>query len=189
MGVNFDGSMYQGFNFKKDTQDPVGYLINLKIGTQDLAQSFTDLVDPEDFSKKVKGVGVVTSCNWGGGLAEPINLTFQVHTKNQQALMVLVNSDLSNTEVEIAFDLYTYDNVKKKYFKCFHTDGKKVKGMVFKSGGQLALNVSQYPDGSVPNPENFASAIGVMPAEDAQTLQWAASVDAKKALPWGVKTS
>jgi hypothetical protein len=189
MGVNFDGSMYQGFNFKKEVQDPVGYLINLKIGTQDLAQSFTELVDPEDFSKKVKAVGVVTSCTWDGGLAESITLHFQVSTKNQQDLMVLVNSDLSNTEVEFEYNLYTYDNVEKKYFKCFHTDGKKMKGMVLKSGGNLALSIAQYPDNSVPNPENFAAGISIMPAVDTQVLQWAASVSGKKAMNWGVKTS
>lgn len=189
MGVNFDGSMYQGFNFNKTVQDPVGYITSLKIGTQTLQQSFSELVDPTDFSKKITGVGVVTSCTWGGGLAEPITLHFQVATTNQQNLMILTNSDLNNTDVEVAFQLYSYDNVKKQYFQSFHTDGKTITGLVLKQGGNLALNIGQYPDNSVPNPENFPASISIMPSPTAQVLQWAASVDGKKAMNWGVKTA
>src|SRR5688572_6289489 len=88
----------QAFNFQKDGQQTVGHLTKLKIGTKQFAAD-TSLQNPTDFAAKVKVVGPFSSITWNGGYAEAVGFSVQVSVDNQSDAALLVNQDLSNTEV------------------------------------------------------------------------------------------
>ncbi|MEN9897635.1 MAG: hypothetical protein RLZZ66_1284 [Pseudomonadota bacterium] len=185
MAINFYGSTYQGFNFKRDNQDRLGYVTALTIGETEFTADFATLVNPEDFTEEYPAVGVISSCTWGAGDAEPIHLSFQVSTVNKNLLKGLLMKSMINTTVEIGFECWDYDHEAKVYFKTFHTGDDAVNGMVLKSGGALRIAVADDNDPSVPNPQNFTLNLSVMPASESQALQWAASSDSPQAFKWG----
>ncbi len=145
------------------------------------------VTNPEDLSgDKIKVVGVVSDIYWNGGFAEPIQFSCQVSNANKKTLAILTNSEMSNTTVEFAFEIYDYDPEEKKYFKAFHTDGAAIKGLVEKSGGSLSIGISTDQSMEVMSPNNFTLTLGVMPEDTEQETHLAFSVSDKLVKRWGV---
>jgi len=182
---SYSCSVRQGFNFEKDAQILVGYVNELKIGDRELAADL-HVTDPEDVSGTLKVVGVVSNIRWQGGYADPVHFSSQVSTDNKNTLATLVHKELSNTEVEFEFTVYDYDPRQKKYYKAFHTDGTKLKGLILKSGGELAMNIDMEQSMEVVSPKNYAFTLGVMPQEEEQQIHLAFSVSDTFVKPWGV---
>ena len=184
--TSFSCDVSQGFNFKKDAQDIVGHISKLKIGEKDMDVDLA-VTNPEDLSgDKIKVVGVVSDIYWEGGFAEPIQFSCQVSNANKKTLAILTNSEMSNTTVEFAFEVYDYDPEEKKYFKAFHTDGAAIKGLVEKSGGSLSIAISTDQSMEVMSPNNFTLSLGVMPEDTEQETHLAFSVSDKLVKRWGV---
>jgi hypothetical protein len=178
-------SVSQGFNFEKDSQAQVGHINYLKIGDTAL-NSDLSVTDPADVKKTVKVFGVVSSIYWKGGYANPVQFSAQVSVDNKNKLATLQHKTLSNTEVEIQFTVYDYDHKVKKYFKCFHSNSIKLKGLVLKSGGELAMNIDMDQSSEVPSPKNHAFSLGVMPQDLAQEIHLAFAESNKLVKKWGV---
>ena len=184
--TSFSCDVSQGFNFKKDAQDIVGHISKLKIGDKDMEVDL-GVTNPEDLAgDKIKVVGVASDIYWEGGFAEPIQFTCQVSNANKKTLAILTNTEMSNTTVEFAFEIYDYDPDEKKYYKAFHTDGKAIKGLVQKSGGSLSIAISTDQSTEVMSPNNFTLSLGVMPEDTEQETHLAFSVSAKVVKRWGV---
>jgi hypothetical protein len=184
--TSFSCDVSQGFNFKKDAQDIVGHISKLKIGEKDMDVDLA-MTNPEDLAgDKIKVVGVVSDIYWNGGFAEPIQFSCQVSNANKKTLAILTNSEMSNTTVEFAFEVYDYDPEEKKYFKAFHTDGAAIKGLVQKSGGSLSIAISTDQSMEVMSPNNFTLSLGVMPEDTEQETHLAFSVSDKLVKRWGV---
>jgi hypothetical protein len=109
-----------------------------------------------------------------------------VSTDNKNVLATLVHKTLANTEVELVYTIYDYDPKQKKYYKCFHTDAQKLKGLVLKSGGELAMAIDNDASSEVVSPKNFTLTFGVMPQDVAQQIHIAVSVNDKLVKAWGV---
>jgi len=184
--LSYSCSVSQGFNFEKDQQPLVGHINSLKIGTQDL-KSDLSVANPEDVIKMVSVFGVISSLYWGGGYSDPVQFGCQVSTPNKNLLATLVHKSLSNTEVVFAFTVYDYDPSQKKYYKCFHTGDAKLNGLIYKSGGSLAMNMCTDQSMEVPSPKNYAFSLGVMPQDKDMAIQLAISVNDKFAKKWGVE--
>ena len=184
--TSFNCDVSQGFNFQKDAQDLVGHISKLKIGDKDMDIDL-GVTNPVDLKgDKIKVVGVASDIYWEGGFAQPIQFSCQVSNANKKTLAILTNSDLSNTAVEFAFEIYDYDPDKKEYYKAFHTDGAALKGLVEKSGGSLSISISMEQSGEVVTPNNFTLSLGVMPEDTEQTTHLAFSVSDKLVKRWGV---
>ena len=184
--TNASGSVSQGFNFQKDVQDPVGHIEYLKIGDKELAVDLA-VTNPEDLAgDKVKVVGIASAIFWNGGFAEGISFAFNVSNANKKTVAVLTNTELSNTTVEIQYSVYDYDPDEKKYYKSFHSNEAKLKGLVEKSGGDLAISIDIDPAYEVTSPLNFAMSLGVMPEDTEQEVHLAFSVTDKVVKRWGV---
>ncbi|MEN6330948.1 MAG: hypothetical protein ABFD57_03050 [Smithella sp.] len=185
--LNFYCSASQGFNFKKDEQIVVGHLLTCKIGDQKLEADIT-VTDPEDNKKDVSVVGVMTNISWAGGYAQPIIVDCQVSNKNKVSIYDLTLKSLSNTNLTFAFNIYNYDPADKKYFKCFHTDGKDLNALVLKSGGDLVIRIATDASSEVESPKNFSFTLGAMPLEQSSEQQVfvATSVKNKTVMRWGV---
>lgn len=184
--TSFSCDVSQGFNFQKDAQDLVGHISKLKIGDKDMAVDL-GVTNPEDLAgDKIKVVGVASDIYWEGGFAEPIQFTCQVSNANKKTLAILTNTEMSNTTVEFAFEIYDYDPDEKKYYKAFHTDGKAIKGLVQKSGGSLSIAISTDQSMEVISPNNFTLSLGVMPEDTEQETHLAFSVSDKLVKRWGV---
>jgi hypothetical protein len=184
---SFNCSVYQGFNFQKDGQDIVGHLVSLKIGEEELAADM-DVTNPTsaNMAEYVKVVGVISQIYWNGGYADPINLAFQVSTAVKNKVATLQHQSLSNTEVEMKFNIYDYDPDAKMYYPCFHTDDAVVKGLIMKSGGDLQINIDMDQSMEVVSPKNYAMSLGVMPQPESQDIHLAVSNSDKFVKKWGV---
>jgi hypothetical protein len=181
-------SVRQGFNFEKDAQILVGHIVYLKIGDSELKADL-NVTDPEDVSKTIKVVGVTSSIFWQGGYADPVQFSCQVSTDNKNTMATLQHKSMSNTEVLFKFTTYDYDPKAKKYFKCFHSGDDQLKGLIQKSGGELAMQIDMDQSMEVVSPKNYAFSLGVMPQDSQQAIQLAVSTDAKFAKQWGVSVA
>ncbi|MCU0571733.1 MAG: hypothetical protein MUC41_01955 [Syntrophobacteraceae bacterium] len=184
---SYNCDVRQGFNFEKDAQAWVGHIVGLKIGTQQLSADMA-VTDPTsaNMGTTVKVVGVVSNIFWNGGYADPIQFNCRVSTTNKNSIATLVHQSLSNTEVDLKFNIYEYDPQQKAYFKCFHTNDADIKGLIMKSGGDLQVSVDMDENMDVVSPKNFSFTLGVMPQPSAQSVQVAVSTSAKFAKAWGV---
>jgi len=185
---SYSPSVRHGFNFEKDAQISVGFINYLKIADQELASDLT-LTDPENVANTIKVFGVVSSIYWGGGYADPVQFSAQVTTDNKNVLATLIHKALSNTEIEFSFTIYDYDPKAKKYFQCFNTNAVKLKGLVLKSGGELAMAIDNNASGEVTSPKNYTFTLGVMPQDLDQQIFIAVSETGKFVKKWGVSIS
>lgn len=189
--ISYSCDVRQGFNFEKDAQVCMGYINSLKIGEQAF-KSDISVTDPESakMEGKIKVFGVASNIYWQGGYADPIQFSCQVSVLNKPLITAMTHKELSNTYVELAFTIYDYDPVEKKFYQCFHTDGAAVQGLVLKSGGSLALSIDNDQSMLVPSPKNYAFSLGVMPVEASdQALQCAVAMKDKFAKRWGVEVA
>ncbi|MEN6439488.1 MAG: hypothetical protein ABFD97_13015 [Syntrophobacter sp.] len=184
---SYNCSVYQGFNFQKDSQDQVGHIVALKLGTSQLSADLS-VTDPTsaNMATYVKVVGVVSSIYWNGGYADPIQFSCQVSTTNKNTLATLQHQSMANTEVELNFNIYDYDPDAKVYFKCYHTNDTAVKGLIMKAGGDLQFNITMDQSTEIVNPKNYTFFLGVMPQPQSQDIMMAVSNTSKFAKKWGV---
>jgi hypothetical protein len=147
--------------------------------------------DPEAEPDTFVGVfGVASGIYWNGGYAEPIQFSCQVSNTNKVKIATLTHQKLVNTEVIFKFNIYEYDPEEKKYFKCFHTDDAEIKGIIQKSGGQLAISISMDQSDEVISPQNYSFQLGVVPQEKESTdLMVATALNDKFVKKWGVAVS
>ncbi len=187
--ISYSCDETQAFNWVKDVQTVVGHLTALKIGDIEIEAQF-ELINPESMTEKTKVVGPLSNIYWGGGYGDPIQISAQVSTKNQQDVITLLQKEMDSNEVEFKFEIFAFDQAKgvEKYYQCFHCADETLFGLIHKSGSALDLYIDKDPSG-IPSPKNFTLNITIMPAEDeAQVLHWAASVDGKLSKAWGITT-
>ena len=180
-------SLTQAYNFQKDSQEPVGHLTSITIGTSVLAAD-TTLTLPTTFATAAV-VGVISDLSWNGGYADPIHIRCNISNANQVTVSVLTNTDLSNTLVQMNFNIYNFDPVNKVYYLSCTSNLTALNGFVNKSGGNLSLSVQTENDHTVESPLNYRMYIGTMPQPTAQTINFAANNTAKYVKSWGVSVS
>ncbi len=175
----------QGYNFKKDVQDSVGFITSLKIGDKEFKadQSIKDPTNPES---DIKVVAVLDDATWQTGNTDSIMLEGQISVNNKQDVSLLVLKDMTKVDVIVDFVCYEYDPTAKQYFKSFHCNDTKVNGLIEKQGNDLAMGVSDNPSSQVQSPENYHFGISVKPQPTQQSLHVATAIDKKLAMNWGV---
>ncbi|UQA56297.1 hypothetical protein [Polyangium aurulentum] len=180
--------IYQGYNYKKDKQTPVGFITKLKIGTQDLTADQT-CKDPTDPTKDLKVVAVLSGALWQLGVTDAVYLSGQISTANKQNVGILVINNLTNIEVDFQFSVYDYDPIAKKYFLAFHSNSTDMKGLLEKRNDELNVTVDEDASTEVQSPENYAFTIGVKPQPQAQTLHVATGDQKNIVKSWGLAVS
>ncbi|MEE2788032.1 MAG: hypothetical protein VX589_11885 [Myxococcota bacterium] len=180
--------MNQGFNFRKDVMTQIGMINRLKIGDVELAADIT-LKDPENNQTDKKVVGVLNYIGWGAAPTEQVTVAVQVTETAKNKLDGLTKKNMSNIEVDLDFDCYTYDPREKKYFKNFHSNDVDMKGLIFGEGDDLAIRIHLDQNQMVQAPRNYTLELGVKPQPTAQDLHYASSVNDKLVLQWGVTES
>ncbi len=184
---NYNCSLRQGFNFEKDAQVTVGHLIKLSIAGTAVPADIT-LTLPTDLTNATAVVGVITDISWEGGYADPINIQFNISTKNQTAMLLLKHTDLSDTQVVFQFNIYQFDQVNHVYYLAFTSNETDMNALLLKNGGTLALDIAEANDPTVKSPLNYNAYLGLVPQEAAaQSLSFAVSNTDKFVKVWGVK--
>lgn len=179
--------IYQGYNYKKDVQTPVGYITSLKIGDTQLTADQT-CKDPTAPATDLKAVAVLSGSVWQLGVTDALYFSGQLSTANKQSVLMLTYTDMTKVDIECKFDVYDYDPVEKKYFKCmFPTDDATLKGILEKNGSDLNLSVAEDMSPEVQSPQNYAFNIGIKPQPQAQTVTIATSFAKKVVKSWGLK--
>ncbi|MCG8635480.1 MAG: hypothetical protein MI863_16725 [Desulfobacterales bacterium] len=187
--LNFDCNIEQGFNFKKDIQEVVGHITELKIGDTELNADI-GVTDPTDIAgDKISVVGVMSNVMWEGGYAHGISFDAKVSNTNQTNIAGLTLNTLDSTAVELQFNVYKYDNAAKKYYKAFHANDATLKGLIETRGGDLVLTIDTDPSMEVRNPLNFHLSFNTMPADEEQDIHMAVSDTDKFVKKWGVPVS
>ncbi|MGE5370730.1 MAG: hypothetical protein ACM3QZ_01965 [Solirubrobacterales bacterium] len=169
-----------------DDQGQIGHLEYLRIGSLELAPDFT-VADPMSPSQKKAVAGVMSAIAWNGGYADPITFSCQVSGANKNQIATMLHSASNSTDVEFAFSVYDYDPKTKSYYKCFHTDSVRLKGLVQKSGGDLLMNIAMDQSTEVVSPKNYTFDLSVMPQDIQMQVELAVSSTAKFAKAWGVE--
>jgi len=179
--------VYQGFNFKKDKQAPVGYITQLKIGEIILNADLETLRDPEqpDKALKDKVVGVLGHYLCEMGTTDAMYFQVQVSTSNKQVVASALLGTWSNVEVVFKYTIYEYDPLQKKYFKSNYTDAE-MKGILEKNGDDLNLTIADDPSHEVQSPKNYTLQVGIKPQTIEQTVNVATGVGKQLVKQWGV---
>ena len=177
-------SVFNAFNFKRDVQDRIGHLVSLKIGDKDMTADIS-LKKPTDEAAE-KCVGVISNLSWSGGLAEPINIAFQVSITNKNEIATLLHTTMKSTVIEWNFNIYEYDKEAKTYFLSFHCNSTAIKGLIETHGSERVFYLSDEPSSEVQKPENYQVVIGTVPEDQQQDIHMAVSNDKKFVKPWGV---
>ncbi|RKH56476.1 hypothetical protein [Corallococcus llansteffanensis] len=179
--------VYQGFNFKKDKQTPVGYITALTIGGVALKADQETIKDPENPDAAIadKVVAVLNHYLWDTGVTDAMYFSGQVSVANKQAVAEMLLGKFSNIEVVIKYVVYEYDPLGKKYFKSNFLDAE-IKGLLEKNGDELNMSVADNESREVQSPKNYTFQIGVKPQALEQSLNLATSSTKKLAKKWGV---
>jgi len=179
--------IYQGYNFKKDVQTPVGFITSLKVGdiTLKADQSCKDPMAPET---DLPVVVVLSGMLWELGVTDALYFSGQLSVFNKQQVKQLLYKDLSKVDVTCTFVVYEYDPLQKKYFKCLlPTDDTALNGLLEKNGDDLNIMVADDASSEVQSPQNYSFQTGVKPQPSAQTLTVATSFSDKIVKSWGLK--
>lgn len=180
--------IYQGYNFKKDKQQVVGFITSLTIGGTALAVD-TTCKDPTNPTSDLKVVAVCSDVLWELGVTDAVYFTGQVSVYNRQTLANMVINSLTNIEVVYKFIVYDYDPVAKVYFKTFHCNDTDMKGVLEKKGDDLNLTIAEQPSTEVQSPENYTLTTGIKPQPEAQSLTVCTSSTKNVVKSWGLTVS
>lgn len=180
---------YQGYNFKKDVQTPVGFITSITIG--DSAMSVDQTVkDPMSSADDLKVVAVLTGGMWELGPTDALYFSGQISVANKQAVQLLTYTSLAKVEILCKFAIYDYDPIEKKYYQCMlGTDDAELKGILEKNGEDLNVAVADEKSSEVQSPENYAFQIGIKPQPEAQQVTIATSFSNKVVKAWGITVS
>ncbi len=179
--------IYQGYNFKKDVQTPVGFITEIKVGDITLTadQSCKDPMAPENV---LAVVAVLSGVMWELGVTDALYFSGQLSVFNKQQVNQLLYKDLSKVDVICKFVIYEYDPLQKKYYKCLlPTDDKALNGLLEKRGDDLNITVADDASTEVQSPQNYSFQTGIKPQPEAQTLTVATSFSDKIVKSWGLK--
>ena len=136
--------VYQGFNFKKDKQTPVGYITAITIGDQALTADQETIKDPEQPANNLsaKVVAVLNNYLWETGVTDTMYFSGQISTANKQLLAQLILGSFANITVTFNYVIYEYDPLAKKYFKSNYVDAV-LNGLLEKNGDELNVAVAR----------------------------------------------
>jgi len=166
--INFDSlDVVQGFNFQPEVQSSFGFLASLNLNQH----TFTPDISVASPGTNVSVVGVLSSIDWAGGVADPIVLHAMVSTANKQILALYEHQILSTASVSFNFQVWSYDPVRKVFFEAFSPqNGQPLSGLIAKQGATYLFSVASSPGTDVPNPVNFEFTITILPAPLSQFL-------------------
>jgi hypothetical protein len=177
--------IYQGYNYKKDKQTPVGFITKMKAAGTDLTADQT-CKDPTNPTTDLKVVAVLSGAMWETGVTDAVYLSGQISAINRQNVATLIYNSLTSVEVVYQFSVYDYDPVAKKYYLAFHSNATDMNGLLEKRGEELNLSVADDPSTDVQSPINYSFQIGVKPQPSAQTLHIATADQKPVAKSWGL---
>jgi hypothetical protein len=178
--------VYQGYNYKKDKQTTVGFITAINLGGTDLAVDQTTCKDPTSPTTDLAVVGVVSDVLWELGVTDALYFTAQISTANKQTELGLLYNTMTSVLITVNFDIYGYDPVARKYFKCFTSAGTVMHGILEKRGDELNMSVSDDPSTQVQSPENYTFTIGIKPQPSAQSLTIATGDHKNIVKAWGL---
>ncbi len=177
--------IYQGYNYKKDKQTPVGYITSLTVGGTALTADQT-CKDPTNPSTDLAAVAVLSNAAWDLGVTDSVDFMGQISPSNKQTLAGLIINDLTSVEIVFQFSVYDYDIVAKTYYLAFHSNSTDMNGVLDKQGNELRIGVADDPSGEVMSPPNFSLYIGIKPKSSAQALHIATASQKTVAKLWGL---
>jgi hypothetical protein len=178
--------IYQGYNYKKDKQTPVGFIIKLKIGDTEL-KADQACKDPTNPTSDLKVVAVLSNILWETGVTDAVYFAGQISVDNRQEAAQLVINNLVNVDSVFQFSVYDYDPKEKKYYLAFHSNNADMKGLLEKRGEDLNIAVADDASTEVSSPLNYAFQVGIKPQPEAQALHLATGSGKNFAKSWGLK--
>lgn len=177
-------SIFNAYNFKRDVQDLIGHVTYLKIGETELAKD-QELKIPLDDSL-LKVVGPISHFHWEGGYSQPLLFNLQLSITNKNNVAALLHTQMQSIAIAVAFNIYEYDPMDKKFFKCAHSNDANLTGIIYVQGSDRQLYLAEQPSTEVPKPLNFQLTLGVISEDTKQDIHLAVSVSQKFVKPWGV---
>ncbi len=182
---NRELSVYQGFNFKKDKQDRVGFVTSLKLGTLTLKVDLTTAKDPTNPANALASVLILDNFSWGTGVTDSLQFSGRISRVNKIKIEEALLGSFTNTEVEIDYAIFEYDALAKSYFKSCYPNAV-CKGLIEKHGDELALSVEGDPADEIQSPINFVFNLSVTPNEEEQSINISVKKNSPITKSWGL---
>jgi hypothetical protein len=197
-------SVSEGFGVNSNGVEPYGQLISLKVGSTTIPADIG--VSHPVGHQKYNIVGALASYSWTSVAKDPMKLTFNVSGANGERLKTLLKNPLTNMNLEINFQIFSYDPGSKSFYvaaKSFNdphhgimnkfsyklvttkTISYPVRGILPKAQGKPMLIVG--PSSYVTSPINYSVELVIYPATDAQDIVYATSPKINNKSPWGGK--
>ncbi|MEZ4472711.1 MAG: hypothetical protein R3F60_18385 [bacterium] len=177
--------IYQGYNYKKDKQTPVGFITRLQLGGTTLPADQT-CKDPTEPTQDLQVVAVLSDVMWETGVTDPLYFSGHISVDNRQTVALVTINPRTQIEVVLQFAIYDYDPMAKTYFLAFSSNGTDVKGLLEKKGDDINLSVFDEPASEVQSPENYAFQMGVVPSHAARRLVIATATQKQVVKSWGL---
>jgi len=176
----------QGFDFNKMKSDHFGFITALNVNAKDVTVDLT-CKDPTNPTSDLKVVSVLSDVSWNTGTTDAVYFNGVISAPNRQNLALLSYNELTDVTVTFQFDIYEYDPVAKKYFKCLTCNGTTMNGLLEKNGNDLTLHCDDDPSTEVQSPINYRFSIGIKPQPTQQSLTIATGDQNNLVKQWGVK--
>jgi hypothetical protein len=176
----------QGFDYKKDRHTHFGFITAININGTDLTVDLT-CKDPTNPTSDLKVVAVLSEVSWATGTTDALSFAGVMSAPNRQAQALMLYNSLTNVTVTFQFDIYEYDPVATKFFKCLTCNGTTMNGLLEKNGSELNMSVADDPATEVQSPINYHFHIGIKPNPTQQSLTIATADQKNLVKQWGVK--
>lgn len=173
---------YQGFNFKKDKNTPIGFITKISISNVSLNPDIEIL---NSHNEAINVVAVLNHVSWQIGVTEAVYFSGQISVPNKQIINLLMFS-LTSDEVNFEFEVFDYDPLSKKYYLSFHSNKTTLNGFLEKCGHDLNLTVADDASSEIQTPENYTFSIGIKPQEQEQILHIASGSQKNIVKSWGL---
>lgn len=175
--------VYQGFNFNKDKNTPIGFITKISISNVSLNPDIEIL---NSQNEAINVIAVLNDVSWQIGVTDTIYFSGQVSAHNKQIILSLVMLSLTSDEVNFEFEVFDYDPLSKKYYLNFHSNKTTLNGFLEKRGNDFNLSVADEPSSEIQTPQNYTFSMGIKPQEQAQILHIASDNQKNIVKSWGL---
>ena len=127
----FDAEAVDIGNFNANDEKPVGHLVSMKIGGEEVSKDFKDMLDPMNPAEKIPICGMITHLEWDGKPGGKIMLKGRIPYTNKGIILKAINSTNLSAECEIEFNCYEAEG-EKTYFKSWFTQDAQIKCKLIK---------------------------------------------------------
>ena len=149
-GLNFQMDWRYAFNIDPARKGRVGYLMSYKGCGLELKKDI-EVYNPMEDSKLIKCTAIIDHFSFGGGVADPINLSCFMSTENALQLKALFKSTVKTTKLTFSYYIVDFDDESSKWYEAADQKDNIIDANINSKDGNLMAACSDNPEKIAPN--------------------------------------